>query len=70
MLRAHMFLLGRRRYQHVVYSDFRQVPDTQELFIFPDTNVSMILEVLERVDQGDPVEATKSVLLSQRRAQA
>jgi hypothetical protein len=44
-----------------VLSDFRQVPDTQELFIFPDTNVSMIIEVLERVEADDPIEAAKLV---------
>jgi hypothetical protein len=49
---------------YLLLSDFRQVPDTQELLLFPGTNISMVLEVLERVEADDLVEATKSVHLS------
>ncbi|KAF9483808.1 Mog1p/PsbP-like protein [Pholiota conissans] len=31
-------------------SDVRQVPDTQEVFMYPDSNVSIILEILQRVE--------------------
>jgi len=38
-------------------SDLRQVPDTQEVFLDPQSNVSFILEVLVRVDPNDPKDA-------------
>lgn len=38
-------------------SEIRQVPDTQELFLFRDSDISIILEVLERVEPDDPSEA-------------
>ena len=38
-------------------SDLRQVPDTQEVFLDPQSNVSLILEVLVRVDPNDPKDA-------------
>jgi hypothetical protein len=44
-------------------SNFRQVPDTQELLLFPNSNVSMILEVLEQVAQEDLTEAAKLVII-------
>lgn len=31
-------------------SDVRQVPDTQEVFMYPRSNVSIILEILQRVE--------------------
>ncbi|KAJ6546465.1 hypothetical protein DFH09DRAFT_1262897 [Mycena vulgaris] len=31
-------------------SDLRQVPDTQEVLLYPDSSVSIIVEILERVD--------------------
>ncbi|KAF8201513.1 hypothetical protein BJ912DRAFT_503958 [Pholiota molesta] len=31
-------------------SDIRQVPNTQEVFMYPDSNVSIILEILQRVE--------------------
>ncbi|KAF8892607.1 hypothetical protein BD779DRAFT_1670285 [Infundibulicybe gibba] len=31
-------------------SDLRQVPDTQEVFMYPDSGVSIIVEILERVE--------------------
>nr|GAT61231.1 predicted protein [Mycena chlorophos] len=34
-------------------SDLRQVPDNQEVFLFPDSSVSIIVEVLQRVDAQD-----------------
>ncbi|GJE86873.1 Mog1 domain-containing protein [Phanerochaete sordida] len=40
-------------------SELRQVPDTQEVFLSPDSGVSIIFEVLERVSATDPVEAAK-----------
>jgi hypothetical protein len=44
-------------------SDIRQVPDTQELLLFPNSNISIVLEVLEKVAADDLVEAVKSVPL-------
>lgn len=41
------------------YSDLRQVPDTQEVFMAPDSDLSLIVEVLELVKQdgaGDSLE--------------
>ncbi|KAI0670595.1 Mog1p/PsbP-like protein [Trametes maxima] len=38
-------------------SDFRQVPDTQEVFLFPDSSISIIVEVLESVSATDLREA-------------
>ncbi|KAG8900322.1 hypothetical protein FRB99_006110 [Tulasnella sp. 403] len=40
-------------------SDFRQVPDTQEVLLSKDSNISFIIEILQRVDPGDAVEAAK-----------
>ncbi|PWN52061.1 Mog1p/PsbP-like protein [Violaceomyces palustris] len=44
-------------------SDLRQIPDNQEVFLSPDSDVSLIVEVLELVKEGqassDPVEAVK-----------
>jgi len=40
-------------------SDIRQIPDTQELFLFSESDISIILEVLERVEVEDPTEAIK-----------
>jgi hypothetical protein len=40
-------------------SDLRQVPNTQEVFLSADSGVSFIVEVLQRVDAEDPVEAIK-----------
>lgn len=33
-------------------SELRQVPDTQEVLLSPDSDLSVILEVLERVTDG------------------
>lgn len=40
-------------------SDVRQVPDTQEVFLYTDCSVSVIIEVLQRVEPNDPAEAVK-----------
>ncbi|CAE6414849.1 unnamed protein product [Rhizoctonia solani] len=40
-------------------SDLRQVPDTQEVFLAPDSEVSIIFEILERVAPDDPIEVAK-----------
>ncbi|TXT15804.1 hypothetical protein VHUM_00307 [Vanrija humicola] len=34
-------------------SDFRQVPDTQEVFVADQSDTSVIVEILESVDEGD-----------------
>ncbi|KAJ7109160.1 hypothetical protein C8R44DRAFT_801796 [Mycena epipterygia] len=34
-------------------SDLRQVPDTQEVLLYPNSSVSIIVEILERVDPAD-----------------
>jgi len=41
-------------------SDFRQVPDTQEVFLYPESGISVVVEVLQRVAPDDIVEAAKS----------
>ncbi|ESK93002.1 ran guanine nucleotide release factor [Moniliophthora roreri MCA 2997] len=40
-------------------SDVRQVPDTQEVFLFPDSSVSIIVEILERVKPTQYSDAIK-----------
>ncbi|KAF7295115.1 hypothetical protein MIND_01049900 [Mycena indigotica] len=40
-------------------SDFRQIPDNQEVFLYPDSNVSIIVEVLQRVDAQDDDSAIR-----------
>ncbi|KIY68709.1 Mog1p/PsbP-like protein [Cylindrobasidium torrendii FP15055 ss-10] len=40
-------------------SEIRQVPDTQEVLLYPDSDVSIIVEVLERVQPSDYREAAK-----------
>ncbi|KAG8217455.1 hypothetical protein J3R82DRAFT_5600, partial [Butyriboletus roseoflavus] len=40
-------------------SDLRQVPDTQEVFLYPDSNVSIIIEVLQRISEPIDAEAVK-----------
>ncbi|KAG9318419.1 hypothetical protein JVU11DRAFT_510 [Chiua virens] len=40
-------------------SDLRQVPDNQEVFLYPDCNVSIIIEVLQRVQKSSDLEAVK-----------
>lgn len=42
-------------------SDLRQVPDTQEVFLFPDADISIIVEVLQRVDAEQPADIAKYV---------
>ncbi|KAL7411617.1 hypothetical protein BDY24DRAFT_127649 [Mrakia frigida] len=37
-------------------SDLRQVPDTQEVFLSPDSDISYIIEILQQVE-GDECEA-------------
>ncbi|KAJ7219071.1 hypothetical protein GGX14DRAFT_434458, partial [Mycena pura] len=40
-------------------SDLRQVPDNQEVLLYPDSSVSIIVEVLERVDAADHDSAAR-----------
>ncbi|KAH7916014.1 hypothetical protein BJ138DRAFT_996544 [Hygrophoropsis aurantiaca] len=40
-------------------AQLRDVPDTQEVFVYPDSPASFIIEVLERVSQIDDHEAAK-----------
>lgn len=42
-----------------VTSDFRQIPDTQEVFVAKDSGSSLILEILEKVDATEPKEAAQ-----------
>lgn len=49
----------------LLISDFRQVPDTQEVFVCHDDETSLVVEVLDIVTEGqaanDLFEAAKSV---------
>ncbi|RPD65918.1 Mog1p/PsbP-like protein [Lentinus tigrinus ALCF2SS1-6] len=45
-------------------SNFRQVPDTQEVFISRDSGVSIIVEVLQSVDATELREAARCVVSS------
>jgi hypothetical protein len=38
--------------QLTLFSDLRQVPDTQEVFLYPDSDVSIIFEILQVVTEG------------------
>ncbi|QRW00013.1 Ran guanine nucleotide release factor [Ceratobasidium sp. AG-Ba] len=40
-------------------SELRQVPDTQEIFLSPESDVSVVFEVLESVEPVDPQGAAK-----------
>jgi hypothetical protein len=43
-------------------SDIRQVPDTQEVFIYPHSNISIIVEILQRVEHSHLDDAIRCVL--------
>jgi len=45
--------------QCIDVSTRRQVPDTQEVFVYPDSQISIIVEILQRVAQNDDLEAAK-----------
>ncbi|KAG8866317.1 hypothetical protein FRC20_008819 [Serendipita sp. 405] len=40
-------------------SDLRQIPDAQEVFLDPNSDINYIFEVLDRVEPTDPEEAAK-----------
>ncbi|KAF8520205.1 Mog1p/PsbP-like protein [Hysterangium stoloniferum] len=40
-------------------SDLRQVPDTQEVFLDPNSNFSLIVDILQRVDADEDERAVK-----------
>ncbi|KAG8698579.1 hypothetical protein FRC09_007161 [Ceratobasidium sp. 395] len=40
-------------------SDLRQVPDTQEVLLSPESEVSVVVEILERVEPNDAHEVAK-----------
>lgn len=42
------------------HSDIRQIPDTQEVLLYPDSGVSIIVEILEKVDPTNFRDAIKS----------
>lgn len=40
-------------------SQLRQVPDTQEVLLYSDSDISLIIEILERVEPDDFPDAAK-----------
>ncbi|KIK59693.1 hypothetical protein GYMLUDRAFT_44129 [Collybiopsis luxurians FD-317 M1] len=40
-------------------SDLRQIPDTQEVFLFPESSISIIVEILQRVESSENSDAVK-----------
>lgn len=40
-------------------SDLRQVPDNQEVFLYPDSSISIVAEILQSVEPTDLSEAIK-----------
>lgn len=48
------------------YSDLRQIPNNQEVFLFPHSDTALVLEILEMVEEGgargDLWEAAKCVI--------
>ena len=45
----------------ITCSDLRQIPDTQEVFLAPDSYNSIILEILQSVPPSDPRDAARYV---------
>jgi hypothetical protein len=43
-------------------STLRQIPDTQEVLLYPHSNVSIIVEILQRVERSHFNEAIRCVL--------
>jgi hypothetical protein len=41
------------------YSDVRQVPDNQEVFLYPDSDASIIVEILQKVEPASLDDAIK-----------
>lgn len=37
----------------ILHSDLRQVPDTQEVLLYPDSDVSIVVEILQSVEPTD-----------------
>lgn len=52
-------IIGRTVSNLIDASDLRQVPDTQEVFLYSDSDVSIIVEILQRVDPNDDYDAIK-----------
>ncbi|KDR73443.1 hypothetical protein GALMADRAFT_609979 [Galerina marginata CBS 339.88] len=40
-------------------ANLRQVPDTQEVFMYPDSNISIIVEILQRVESSHYSDAIR-----------
>ncbi|GAA96677.1 uncharacterized protein L969DRAFT_54663 [Mixia osmundae IAM 14324] len=47
--------------EYIDASDLRQVPDTQEVFLAPDSDISVILEILQAVDLKQDEEAIRHI---------
>ena len=43
----------------MTFRDLRQIPDTQEVLLYPDAGKSLILEVLQRVEPSDYENAVR-----------
>lgn len=43
-------------------SDLRQVPDTQEVFLYPDSGVSIIVEILQSVEPTEAADIARCKL--------
>jgi len=43
----------------VFFSDLRQVPDNQEVFIYANSDVSIVVEILEKVEPQGLEDAVK-----------
>lgn len=52
-------ILWFRLFRNAVHRSLRQVPDNQEVFLYPDSNVSIVIEVLQRVSKPIDAEAVK-----------
>jgi hypothetical protein len=46
-------------FSDLTYSDVRQVPDNQEVFLYPDSDISMIVEILQKVEPASLDDAIK-----------
>ena len=61
MHRKSLILDHRSSYLIRYHRDFRQIPDTQEVFLYPESSVSIIVEILQRVAPNENSDAAQSV---------
>lgn len=61
MQRKLVHLVSKRNRLRIT-RDLRQVPDTQEVLLYPNSGVSIVAEVLQSVDANEFVDIARYVL--------